>query len=112
MSQSPLTSKDIQILDGYAQAGNRDRYWSYLAGKGDPYAALALHVVRNDSNDGKIANLYAANRANELGVSFDEQKWNRVGVELMSKDLNARRDAFNTGAPDGGLTIGFDIIKQ
>ena len=107
-----LNSQDIQILNSYKEAGNRDRYWSYLAAKGDAYAALALHVVRNDNNDGKIANLFAAQRASELGVPFDEQKWNAVGVELMKLDFGKRSRALEAGAPDGGLTLSFDTIEQ
>ena len=43
-----LTATNIAVLNNYAAAGQRERYWSYLAALGDKYAARALEVVRND----------------------------------------------------------------
>jgi len=48
---SGLTQQDITILREYADKGNRELYWNYLAQKdgADGYGLLALGVVRNDN---------------------------------------------------------------
>ena len=83
-------ARDMEILRYYAAQGNREAYWNYLAANGDPYARLALGVVRNDTLSGAIANGYAKMRAGELKVVMSERDWDRFGVELMQADLNAR----------------------
>ena len=50
-----LTAINISVLNNYAAAGQRERYWSYLAALGDKYAARALEVVRNDGPFGQLA---------------------------------------------------------
>ena len=43
---SGLNQKDVDILRGYADQGNRELYWNYLAQKpgNDGYSLLALGV--------------------------------------------------------------------
>ncbi len=107
-----LTATNIAVLNNYAAAGQRERYWSYLAALGDKYAARALEVVRNDGPFGQLANNHAAaavpdNRAAE----FTEQQWNVFGVKLMQADLDVRRDLFNRNIGDKGLTLSVDTIR-
>ena len=58
---SGLNRQDIEILRSYAEDGNRELYWNYLAQKpgNDGYGLLALGVVRNDNVPGAVANSYA-----------------------------------------------------
>jgi hypothetical protein len=88
----------LQVLSQYADQGNREGYWNYLAAQGVPYAQLALGVVRNDSLNGYVANTYAATRAEELGVKLSERDWNDLGVDLMRRDF-AYRQTY-TAMPD------------
>lgn len=83
-------ARDMEILRYYAAQGNREAYWNYLTANGDPYARLALGVVRNDTLSGAIANGYAKMRAGELKVVMSERDWDRFGVELMRADLGYR----------------------
>lgn len=82
--------RDMEILRFYAGQGNREAYWNYLAANGDPYARLALGVVRNDTISGVIANGYAQMRADQMKVVMSERDWEEFGVELMRADLAAR----------------------
>ena len=49
---SGLTEKDVKVLLHYADTGNRELYWNYLAQLpgADGYGLLALGVVRNDKH--------------------------------------------------------------
>lgn len=87
-----LTTQDITILKAYADRQERQAYWSYLAAKGDPYAKLALQVVKNDTLDGFTANYYASAIADKAGIQKTSEQWNKVGVDLMRADLG-KRDA-------------------
>lgn len=62
---SGLTPKDIRILQHYAEHGNRELYWNYLAQLpgSDGYGLLALGVTRNDNLPGQVANGDAQNHA-------------------------------------------------
>lgn len=53
---SGLNNKDVEILSFYAENGNRELYWNYLAQKpgNDGYGLLALGVVRNDNVPGRL----------------------------------------------------------
>jgi len=81
----------INILSGYAENGDCEHYWTYLAILGVKYAQLALAVVRNDSLSGMIANGYARLRAKELGVTMLLQDWNALAKALISNDLAYRK---------------------
>lgn len=83
-------ARDMEILRYYAAQGNREAYWNYLAANGDPYARLALGVVRNDTLSGAIANGYAKMRAGEMKVAMTERDWDKFGVDLMRADLAYR----------------------
>ena len=62
---SGLNNKDVEILSFYAENGNRELYWNYLAQKpgNDGYGLLALGVVRNDNVPGQVADAYAQSAA-------------------------------------------------
>ena len=83
-------ARDMEILRYYAAQGNREAYWNYLAAYGDPYARLALGVVRNDTLSGAIANGYAKMRAGEMARVMNEHDWDRFGIALMRADLTYR----------------------
>ncbi|MCW0380186.1 hypothetical protein NB697_003032 [Xanthomonas sacchari] len=87
-----LDEKDIEILKYYAQDGNRELYWNYLAHKqgNDGYGLLALGVVRNDNAPGATANAFADRQAREDGVRMSERQWNGFGVDLMRSDFEQR----------------------
>src|SRR3546814_1575277 len=62
---SGLDSGDMHILGWYAEQGNRELYWNYLAQHegSDGYGLLALGVVRNDNMPGAVANNFAQSHA-------------------------------------------------
>lgn len=91
-AQTHLNEVHLRVLSQYATQGNRERYWNYLAAQGVAYAQLALGVVRNDTLNGFVANHYAANRAGQLHVTLDERQWNDLGIELMRKDFQYRKN--------------------
>ena len=82
---SGLNRQDLEILRHYAEQGNRELYWNYLAQQrgNDGYGLLALGVVRNDNVPGQVANIYAQNRAREDGVNMSERQWQQFGVDLV-----------------------------
>lgn len=92
-----LTQLDLDILKKYADQGDRKHYWSYLAEKGDPYAALALGVVLNNTPPGQVANnfFWSSYQPNSQAV-VDEKELNRIGVVLMEQDFIQRNDLFKT----------------
>ncbi|WP_369941817.1 XVIPCD domain-containing protein [Xanthomonas medicagonis] len=87
-----LDEKDIEILKSYAQDGNRELYWNYLAHKqgNDGYGLLALGVVRNDNAPGATANVFADRQAREDGVRMSERQWHGFGIDLMRSDFEQR----------------------
>ena len=84
----------MDILRYYANEGNRELYWNYLAQKpgNDGYGLLALGVVRNDNMPGALANQYAQNQAQSVnGVRLSERQWDRFGQDLMQRDFTERQ---------------------
>ncbi len=105
---SGLNRQDIEILRSYAEDGNRELYWNYLAQKpgNDGYGLLALGVVRNDNVPGAVANIYAQNYAQEHnGVRLNERQWERFGADLVRADLAARERMLDGNRPDLALNL-------
>lgn len=102
-----LNAKDIEILRFYAEAGNRELYFNYLAHKAgnDGYPLLALGVVRNDNAPGATANVFADNQARADGVAIGERGWHGFGVDLMRADFALRFKHFEAGRPDLALNL-------
>ena len=102
-----LNAKDIDILRFYAEAGNRELYFNYLAHKAgnDGYPLLALGVVRNDNAPGATANVFADNQARADGVAMGERGWHGFGVDLMRADFALRLAHFEAGRPDLALNL-------
>jgi hypothetical protein len=104
---SELDERDIRILSHYAERGNRELYWNYLAQRpgADGYGVLALGVVRNDNMPGATANHFADAQARRDGVNMTERDWNRFGVDLMRRDLQARQEHLENGRPAQALNL-------
>ncbi len=104
---SRLDRQDLEILQDYADRGNRELYWNYLASRpgGDGYGLLALGVVRNDNVPGAVANAFADSAARGAGVRLTERGWNEFGVDLMKRDLEARQAQMRDGRPDLALNL-------
>ncbi|MDQ7997678.1 MAG: hypothetical protein AAGC76_17700 [Luteibacter sp.] len=88
-----LNNKDMEILQAYAEAGNRERYWNYLANHAgaDGYGLLALGVVRNDNMPGAVANSYAQSYAKDHDhLVLDERGWEAFGRDLVRNDFQRR----------------------
>lgn len=104
---SELNRQDIQILSHYAERGNRELYWNYLAQRpgADGYGVLALGVVRNDNMPGATANHFADAQARRDGVNMSERDWNQFGVDLMRRDLQARQEHMQQGRPEQALNL-------
>lgn len=102
-----LTQRDLDILGNYAERGNRELYWNYLAQKegADGYGLLALGVVRNDSMPGATANHFADNRARADGRALSERDWERFGEDLIQRDLVARQKWLDAGRADLALNL-------
>lgn len=113
MSGNTLTQADLAKLETYRDAADRYDYWSLLAGLGDKYAQLALHVVNGDSLDGFVANNYAASYApsgSALSDAGSTQAWWPIGVQLMRADFTARQTAFNNNQDP--LNLPFKTIEN
>lgn len=104
---SGLNERDLTILGHYAQQGNRELYWNYLAQHpgNDGYGTLALGVVRNDNAPGRVANLHADMRARSDGRDMSERDWERFGVDLITRDLAMRREHVREGHPELALNL-------
>lgn len=105
---SGLNRQDIKILSQYAERGNRELYWNYLAQKpgNDGYGLLALGVVRNDNVPGQVANSYAQNYAREHnGTTLSERRWESFGDDLVRADLAARERQIAANRPDLALNL-------
>jgi len=109
-----LSRQDLDILEAYAEAGNRELYFNYLAQKqgNDGYGLLALGVVRNDNNPGATANSFADRQARADGVHFNEGQWQEFGVELIQRDFALRAAQFEAGRSDLALNLPVDDIQQ
>lgn len=90
---SGLTKKDMSVLWNYADKGNRELYWNYLAQLpgNDGYGLLALGVVRNDNMPGAVANAYAQQHG---GRKLSEREWENFGQQLIKEDFKRRRLQF------------------
>ncbi len=106
MSQS-FSQTEFDLLESYANAGNRVAYYSLLASKGYSYATLALGVVQNNTVSGVTARNYAEVVAAENNLTID---WELLSVDLMRADLLARSDIFLSG--EANLTLGYDRIQS
>lgn len=109
-----LNQQDIGILREYAETGNRELYWNYLAQKqgNDGYGLLALGVVRNDSMPGAVANQFADSVARRDGVRMDERAWERFGEDLLTRDLRLRVQHLGSGRPDLALNLPVRDVQQ
>lgn len=85
-----LTPQDMTLLKHYADEGNRELYWNYLAQipGNDGYGLLALGVVRNDNMPGAVANNYAQQHG---GKKLSEREWEDFGQQLIEEDYERRR---------------------
>ncbi|MEZ5707653.1 MAG: hypothetical protein R3E56_21950, partial [Burkholderiaceae bacterium] len=103
-----LTTQDMEILKNYAEKGNRELYWNYLAQTpgNDGYGLLALGVVRNDNMPGALANQYAQNQAQSVnGVRMSERQWDAFGQDLMRRDYEFRQAHFDNGEAVQALNL-------
>src|SRR3546814_5097636 len=81
---SGLDSGDMHILGWYAEQGNRELYWNYLAQHegSDGYGLLALGVVRNDNMPGAVANNFAQSHARSHDDRvLTEREWEQFGQD-------------------------------
>src|SRR3546814_18952123 len=84
----------MDILGFYAQGGNRELYWNYLAQHegSDGYGLLALGVVRNDSMPGSVANNFARNHARSHDDRvLGEREREKFGQDLITYVLEQRK---------------------
>lgn len=104
---SGLNNKDVEILSFYAENGNRELYWNFLAQKpgNDGYGLLALGVVRNDNVPGQVANYYAQSAARATRPGMTERDWEDFGVDLMRRDLAERQEAMRKNEPERALNL-------
>jgi hypothetical protein len=105
---SGLNEQDMRVLRHYADNGNRELYWNYLAQKdgNDGYGLLAMGVVRNDNAPGRVANIYAQNYAQEHNdVRLSERQWQTFGTDLMRADLAERQAQMSANRPDLALNL-------
>jgi hypothetical protein len=100
----PLTPEGLVRLQQRAAARDRTGYYNTCGAEtGDPYAGLALGVVKGSEVSGRVA----ANFAQEVGRRYcstiDRAKWLAISETLMQVDLAARQgeDGHNV---DGTLT--------
>ncbi len=103
-----LNDRDMKILGQYAEKGNRELYWNYLAQTrgNDGYGLLALGVVRNDNMPGAVANIYAENQArDESGRRLTEREWDAFGQDLVRRDFAARQKHMAHGDSDLALNL-------
>jgi hypothetical protein len=109
-----LTQQDLTILRSYAEEGNRELYWNYLAQKqgNDGYGLLALGVVRNDSMPGAVANHFAAERARADGRVMSEREWERFGEDLVTRDVALRAKHLDDGRADLALNLPVENVQR
>lgn len=118
---SGLTARNLEVLEQYADTGNRELYWNYLSQLpgADGYGTLALGVVRDDSAPGQVANSYAqayASSQGDMGSRFananlSERQWDQFGQTLLKKDLELRANHLHVGRGDLALNLpGADVM--
>src|SRR3546814_21098269 len=105
---SGLDSGDMHILGWYAEQGNRELYWNYLAQHegSDGYGLLALGVVRNDNMPGAVANNFAQSHARSPDDRvLTEREWEQFGQDLLLRDLARRQYWMGQAPPDLALHL-------
>jgi hypothetical protein len=110
-----LNERDMEVLRHYAQQGNRELYWNYLAQTpgNDGYGKLALGVVRNDNMPGAVANAYAQNYARvHSGRTLSEREWDNFGENLVRLDLEQREARMRAGRPDQALNLPVSDVRN
>ncbi|MFC3716327.1 XVIPCD domain-containing protein [Luteimonas soli] len=98
----------MRILGWYAEQGNRELYWNYLAQHvgSDGYGLLALGVVRNDNMPGAVANNFAQNHARRHDDRvLTEREWEQFGQDLLVRDLERRQYWVGKDRPDLALNL-------
>jgi hypothetical protein len=78
-----LSTSDLNQLNSYVTSGDRAGYWSFLADKGDGYAALALGVANNDTVPGEVANQYMEGIAGANSVSCANRLSFAIGDAML-----------------------------
>lgn len=112
---SGLNREELEILRYYADHGNRELYWNYLAQHkdNDGYGLLALGVVRNDNVPGAVANIYAENYAKSHGGHhLSERQWQNFGVDLMRQDFKLREQMLDGRHPELALNLPVRYVQQ
>lgn len=94
----PLTAERRAALDAAASQGNRQKYYSLLAGYGYQYGSLALDVAFNRGINGAVANQYMLSVASQNHVKLTLKDMESFSVQLMQADWLAR------GGKNGGVT--------
>jgi hypothetical protein len=110
-----LNERDMGVLRHYAEQGNRELYWNYLARieGNDRYGLLAMGVVRNDNMPGAVANAYAQNYASQHNNKrLDEREWERFGEDLVRRDLERREVRMREGRPDLALNLPVSDVQR
>ena len=100
-----LTQADINTLGSLVQAENRLGYYDYLASKGYAYGGLAGNVVRDQGLSGITANLFAENKADELGKSLSAGDWTQLSISLMQQDFLAVQSIWNVASAGGATAV-------
>lgn len=119
---SGLTERDLRVLGAYADSGNRELYWNYLAQLpgADGYGLLALGVVRNDNLPGRVANSYAQDYAQNqskhgTGLAdrrLSERDWDEFGQTLLTQDLERRNYWMQQKDPARALNLPGSDVQQ
>ncbi|MBB3228499.1 hypothetical protein FHW69_003134, partial [Luteibacter sp. Sphag1AF] len=110
-----LTDKDLRILAFYAEKGNRELYWNYLAQiEGENgYGLLAAGVVRHDNMPGKTANLFADHHARaHNGKVLTEREWDNFGVDLVKRDFALREQYHSKQGPERALHLPVAAVQK
>lgn len=110
MKPLPLTADRIATLQSFANQGAAGRvgYYQALQSWGYDYGGLALSVVQNSGAAGRIANNYASDIIERFaGQKPTEAELVRYSVDLMLRDLRARREDIRLGGTGdiGGVVI-------
>src|SRR3546814_15007568 len=105
----------MHILGWYAEQGNRELYWNYLAQHegSDGYGLLALGVVRNDNMPGAVANNLAQSHARSHDDRvLTEREWEQFGQDLLLRDLARRQYWMGKDRPDLALNLTVKAIQS
>lgn len=109
MSLQPEILARLEKLQAQGDSG-RVPYYQALQEANDPYAKLALGVVRQDQMAGRVAYSYALEVAKRYCKPINPQGWINLSIALMKADFQARRDptAFERGKP----SLKWNIIRD